>query len=286
MRVGTVAELWRYPVKSMAGEQLAETRLGSLGIPGDRGWALRDETAQEIRGAKKIAGLLHCSARYCEEPDDVSIPPVVIGLPDGRAVGSDDPRVAEQLSEVLGRPVTLWPRRPADELDHYRRGIPDHDDLEVELRDLFGLLPEEPFGDLTTLPPEILEFTSPLGTYFDCWPLHLLTTASMQALARRLPDAVIEVRRFRPNVLVETVPGLEGFVDAEWSGRNLRVGDAVVHLQAPAIRCVMTTRSQPGIPEDRRIMRTLVSECAQNLGLYATVVAAGRVAPGDPVELV
>lgn len=286
MRVGTVAEVWRYPVKSMAGERLPHATIGSLGLPGDRGWALRDETAQEIRGAKKIAALLHCEARYRDEPDDRTIPHVEISLPDGRTLTSDAPDAAAMLSEALGRPVTLWPRRPADDHDHYRRGLPDHDDLEAELRDIFGLLPDEPIGDLTTLPPEILEFTSPLGTYFDCWPLHLLTTASMEALARRVPDAVVDVRRFRPNLLVETAPGLEGFVDAEWSGRDLRIGAAVVHLQAPAIRCVMTTRSQPGIPEDRRIMRTLVKESAQNLGLYATVVAPGAVRPGDTVELV
>jgi uncharacterized protein YcbX len=67
--VGRVVEVWRYPVKSMGGELLAEARLGPRGIVGDRGWALRDESAGEIRGAKKLPALMRCRARYDAEPD-------------------------------------------------------------------------------------------------------------------------------------------------------------------------------------------------------------------------
>ena len=289
MRVGVVAGLWRYPVKSMAGEGLDHATVGTWGIPGDRGWCVRDETAGEMRGAKKIAGLLHCVARYRAEPIGDAIPDADIALPDGRTVGTDDPAAATVLSEVLDRPVTLWSRRPKTDLDHYRRGTPDHDDLEAELRDIFGLDPDEPIGDLSNLPPDLFEYTSPLGTYFDVAPLHLLTTASLGTLGRLLPDAVIDPRRFRPNILVESDGegvGSGDFVEAGWTGREVRVGGAVLRMEAAAIRCVMTTRSQPGLPEDRRIMRTLVREASQNLGQYVSVVQPGEMQVGDAVELV
>ena len=107
MVVGRVTELWRYPVKSMAGERLGSCTLGPRGIPGDRGWAIRDESAGEIRGAKKLPQLLLCAARYAEEPTDGRIPPAEIVLPDGARLWSDRPEAAERLSALLGRRVTL-----------------------------------------------------------------------------------------------------------------------------------------------------------------------------------
>src|SRR5438046_10423198 len=68
VHLGRVIEIWRYPVKSMGGEELERCALGKLGVPGDRGWAVRDEAAGEIRGAKKLPALLQLAARYLEEP--------------------------------------------------------------------------------------------------------------------------------------------------------------------------------------------------------------------------
>lgn len=62
--IGAVKEIWRYPVKSMAGECLNRANVGALGIHGDRGWAIRDEKAGEIRNARKLPALLHCVAVY------------------------------------------------------------------------------------------------------------------------------------------------------------------------------------------------------------------------------
>jgi len=96
-------------------------------------------------------------------------------------------------------------------------------------------------------------------------------------------------RRSRPNVLVATTGGesdrAAGFVEAAWTGRDVRIGTALLRMESPAIRCVMTTRSQPGLSEDRRIMRALVRAADQNLGQYASVAAAGEIAVGDSVEL-
>jgi uncharacterized protein YcbX len=111
MRIGTIQNLWRYPVKSMLGVQLSDTSLGVLGIPGDRGYAIRDERAGEIRGAKNIPQLFQFSARYLATPSDTHIPPVEITLPDQTTVRTDDATVHTQISQALGREVTIWPRQ-------------------------------------------------------------------------------------------------------------------------------------------------------------------------------
>lgn len=285
MIVGTVREVWRYPVKSMAGERLDRVVVGPHGIVGDRGWAVRDEGAAEIRGAKKLPALMKCRARYLAEPTTDGVPPAEIRLPDGTTVRSDAADAGARLSAVVGRSVTLWPLRPPDDHAHYRRGLPDDPDMMAELRTIFGRTPDEPLPDLSVFPPELFEYTSPLGTYFDAFPLHVLTTASLAAMAAANPGARFDVRRFRPNVVIESAAEQSGPVEAGWSGRQMRIGGATVAVALPTVRCVMTTHPQDDLPKDPSVLRTIVRDGNQNLGAYATVSAAGAVAVGDRVEL-
>ena len=286
MIVGRVIEVWRYPVKSMTGGELAECRVGERGIPGDRGWALRDEDAGEIRGGKKFPALLQCSARYLREPDGGATPPAEITLPDGTRVQSDDPKASERLSGLIGKRVTLWPIRPAEDIEHYRRRVPLK---EAELRAILGRLPEEPLPDLATFPQdvlkEILDFASPRGTYFDAFPLHLLTTAWLDDLARANPGARFDRRRFRPNFLIDAKRA-SGKVELDWCGREIRVGEVRVKVEMPVVRCSITTQPQGDLPKDPSVLRTIVRESDQNVGAYASVIGAGTVRVGDPVELV
>lgn len=284
--VGHVREIWRYAVKSMGGERLPGCELDGLGIPGDRGWALRDEEAGEIRGAKKIPLLMQCAARYLEEPSGDAIPPVAITLADGSTVRSDDPEASARLSAALGRRVTLCPRRPAADTDHYRRAAPDNPDFEAEMRSIFGRLPDEPLPDLSNIPPEIFEFTSPLGTYFDVFPLHVLTDTGLDNLRRREPAATFDTRRFRPNFLVEMIDRSAQSVETAWTNRVLRIGSATIKVEIPTVRCVMTTLAQPNLAKEPKVLRTIVREADQCLGVYATVLEAGSTAVGDRVELV
>jgi uncharacterized protein YcbX len=309
MFVGRVREVWRYPLKSMAGERLEAASVGARGLYGDRGWALRDEQAGEIRGAKRSPALMLCAARYRGEPAAVGAPPHAdIELPDGSQTSTDDPKVNGLLSDLLGRKVTLWPLRPASDRAHYRRAIPAARVLgflsrsrnfrrlavgamrlagkDRELREDFGREPGEPLPDLSLLPAEIFEFTSPPGTYFDAFPVHLLTTASLSALARHAPGTAWDARRFRPNFLIETADGVEGLVESDWGGRTLRVGGLTLRCEMPAPRCSMTIQAQAGLPKDPRVLRTIVKEAKQNFGMYANVESAGRVSVGDEVILV
>lgn len=308
MRIGTVKEIWRHPVKSMAGERLSACEVSALGIPADRGWALRDETTQEITNGKKIPLLMHCAATYRTEPANGTIPHVQITLPDGSHVASDDPDVNERLSDVLQRKLTLWPRQPATNKSHYRRSssaarvvgrltrIPAFrallpqltklPNIDSQLRDAFSREAGEPVPDISNLPPEVLEFTSPLGTYFDAFPIHVLTTSSLTAMRAFNSQAVWDVRRFRPNFLIETEDGVSGLLEPNWAGKSLQVGNVELKCEIPTVRCGMTTHSQKNLPKDPSVLRSIVREANQALGIYANVNTVGAVSVGDPVELV
>jgi uncharacterized protein YcbX len=287
MHVGAVSQVWRYPVKSMVGERVARASLDDRGLVGDRGWAARDEERGGIRGAKKIGPLMRLQARYLDEPTATNrAPNVEITLPDGAGtVTTDDPSVHRVVSDALEHRVTLWPLQPTSDTEHYRRGPADSDDIVEELRDLFGRTETEPLPDLSVFPPEIVEFESPPGTYYDAFPIHVVTTASLRTLARLSPGSEIDVRRFRPNVLVETDG--DGFPEADWLGKRLTVGGGVeLEVVAPCPRCVMVTRQiGDDLGQDRRLLRTIVREADQNVGVYATVVRGGPVAEGDAVAL-
>src|SRR5690606_1221935 len=141
MQLGRLAQIRRYPVKSMEGEGLDAARIGPRGIPGARAWAGRDERRGGTRGAKQIAALMRLRARYPEPPADHGSSPAEIALPDGSTVGTGDPDVAARLTAALEHPVTLWPLLPAEAVEHYRRGPRDHADLEQELRAVFARTP-------------------------------------------------------------------------------------------------------------------------------------------------
>jgi uncharacterized protein len=283
--IGTVKEIWRYPVKSMAGERMQRANVSARGIYGDRGWAIRDEKAGEIRNARKMPALLHCTAVYLREPNADDAPPAQITLPDGTTFRTDSAEANARLSELLGRTVSIWPIQPPAERDFLRRAAPDNPNMMAEMREVFGRLESEPLPDFSTLPPQILEFTSPFGTFFDAFPFHLLTTASLSALASRNPTADFDSRRFRPNLLVETGRGIDGLVEAGWSGRTLRIGATRIKLEMPTVRCVIPTLDQPGVKKDPSVLRTIVRDAAQNLGAYATISAGGTIALGDQVAL-
>jgi uncharacterized protein len=278
-----VGELWRYPVKSMMGERVEQLQVAERGAVGDRAWATRDEVRGGIRGAKKIGPLMKLGARYLEEPVGEHVTAVEITLPDGSTVMSDAPDVHERVSAAIEHPVTIWPLRPAEDLEHYRHGPPDLPDFVDELRAMFDLEADEPLPNLSAFPVELIEYESLPGTYYDAFPLLLLTDSSLAALRALAPDSVIDVRRFRPNIFIHA--GEDGFVEDAWIGRRIRVGAAVLEVAAACPRCVMTTRAFADLPEDRSIMRTLVKHHRQELGVYASIIEPGMVRNGDEIEL-
>ena len=257
----------------MVGEQVPHVELSSLGIVGDRHWAIRDLERGGIRGAKKIGALMQCAAQ--RHGDDV-----VIKLPNGATVSSQDADVDAVLTQALGHTVSLEALPADNNLDHFRRGPGDSDDPLQELRAIFGRTEDEPLPNFAAFPPEVVEFESPPGTHYDCWPLMVMTTSAMDALRAALPNSVIDERRFRPSMMVETQE--TGHVEFSWKGKRAQVGSAVVEFLDPCPRCVMVTQAvNADIGPDRDILRHIVRDLDQNLGVYSRIVTPGVVRVGD-----
>jgi uncharacterized protein YcbX len=269
-----VTQLWSYPVKSMIGQRVERVDLDMLGVVGDRRWAARDLERGGIRGAKKIAGLMRLAARDLGDGD------VEITLPDGSSVSTAEAGVDDRVSEAIGHPVHLEPLPSSDDLEHFRRGVPDSDDLLAEMRDIFGREEGEPLPDLGVFPPELMEFESPPGTHHDAFPLLVMTESALRALADSLPDSVIDVRRFRPSIVVEAdAPGHPEF---DWAGRRATIGTASIEFGVPCPRCVMVTREiDESTPVDPAVLRHVVRDLDQNVGIYATVTVPGSITVGD-----
>ncbi len=275
-----VEQLWTYPVKSMIGTPVDGVELGSLGVVGDRYWAVRDLRRGGIRGAKKLGGLMRIAARSTADGA------AEVVFPDGRTVRVDSPDVHAWISAELGHPVRLEPLAPADDVEHYRRGAPDSDDMIDELRSIFGREGEEPLPDLGVFPETIIENESPPGTHYDAFPLLVMTTTAMDSLRAALPESAIDVRRFRPSIMVDGA-GDEGHPEFAWAGRRARLGGAEIEFTVPCPRCVMITREiDDEVPVDRGLLRYVVRELDQNVGIYATVTRPGTVMTGDSIELV
>jgi uncharacterized protein len=284
-----VAEIYRYPVKSMLGERLMNADVDSLGIIGDRAWALRDERRGSLTGAKQHPALMSMAARFVREPTASDRSPTVhITDQTGVEFTSASPEVDAHLSQALNANVSLWPLMPAEDTEHYRRqaSAPGSDAM-AAMREVFARTDEEPLPDVSRFPPLLATHYTPPGTYFDAFPLLIMTRSSLETLERQAAASGIEanfdMRRFRPNLLLDTDP--EGFIENLWSGRALRVGTARLSLEMSCPRCIMTTHGFMDVPRDPRVMRALVRHNAGNLGIYASVQQAGQFAVGDPAEL-
>ena len=277
MSTASVINIYRYPVKSMMGETLSEADIGEAGIVGDRGWAVRDEQRGGIRGGKKIPQLMTLAAQ-----SGPAAP--IIAAPDGDSASAGSESINEWLSDKLGHPVTLWPLLPAEQLDHYRRGAPDTEDFEQELRAVFGRLPEEPLPDLTGF-EELLEFESPPGTYFDAFPISIMSQQSLATMNQLDGESRFDVRRFRPNLLVDIPDTEHPFPEQAWVGKTLSIGSVTLKVDMTCPRCSMTTHGFDDLPQDAQIMRKLVTNSEGNLGIYASAVHAGTVSVGDSVSM-
>lgn len=258
--VGHVAEIRRYPVKSMQGERLDRATLGPGGLEGDRRFAVIDTATGRVASAKnprKWAGLLDVRAELRDGA-------LVIILPDGSELRNGRADLDAVLSRLLGRPVALRDAPPASA------------EIEIHWPDVAGL----PNGD-----SESVEGL-PAGRFFDLAPLHLLTTASLRRFGELAPASDFDLRRFRPNIVIETAPSWAGFVEAGWVGRTVMVGGGSLNVTAPCSRCVMTTLAQSGLPADQRVLRAAVAHNAATVGVYAKSDHAGAVAVGEAVWLI
>jgi uncharacterized protein YcbX len=248
-QLGTVSQLWRYPVKSFQGEPVERLELSPGGAVGDRVLAVVDPAAGKVLSAKRYAGLLMASAR-------TEGAGVVLTLPGGSEHEASDPAVHAALSAWLDHEVRLEPP-PAD-----------------------GVFPMEMYSGMSDEDTPLFDWPGPQGTWLDLADAHWLTTASLHAAAGLHPDGSWDVRRFRPTALLD-VAG-EGFVEDGWS--SVQVGSVGSDVFMPTPRCSMPSRAQPGLDRDKEIGTTIRDEHENNLGVYASVARAGSLAVGDTVH--
>jgi hypothetical protein len=291
--VGSVAELWRFPVKSMKGEQLQEVTVTERGVLGDRAYALIDAHTGKVASAKSVKlfpDLLACRAAFVERPRAESgMPPVRIDLPNGSSVTSDSRDVDGALSAYFRREVRLARVAPDDfTIDQYHpnvEGVDPGGNRDTVVAQKLGAALFAALG---------MESPVPVGAFFDVFPLSVMTTSTLARLNELRPESRFERRRFRMNVIVRTER--PGFVENDWVGRELGLGDgARINVAMLDPRCVMTTLAQEDLPQDTDVLRTLVRHnrlqvgtlgqfpCA---GVYAVVAAPGTVRTGDRVTVV
>ena len=275
-QIGVVKDLFRYPVKSMRGERLSAVDIGAHGVIGDRAYALREANGRIVT-AKKWANMLEFSADYDAPPTPGALAPLRITLPDGRTIQAQAPDASALLSAVLGRPVVLV-RAQNDQPSH----------AEIDPATVFGDVPVEqvlPERTAATMPDAI---ALPPGTFFDSASVHVLASGTLAHLRTLIgADAQLDSRRFRPNIFVETDPGVEGFLEDGWLEGSLEVGERVQIVQMrPTLRCVMTTHRQADLRRDLRILRTAAQHHHDHVGVWASIGTAGTVRVGDPVVLV
>jgi uncharacterized protein YcbX len=247
--VGTVAELWRYPVKSFQGERVERLELGPGGAVGDRRLAVVDPAARKVLSAKRWADLLFASARTVGDS-------VVVTLPDGAEHEADDPGVHAALSAWLGQEVRLE-APPAD-----------------------AVYPMEMYTGMSDEDTPMFDWPGPPGTWLDLADAHWLTTASLRAATGLHPDSQWDVRRFRPTALFE-VDG-DAFAEDTWGAVD--PGSVRSEVLMPTMRCSMPSRAQPGLDRDKAIGTTIRDRHDNNLGLYAKIVEAGAISVGDEVR--
>ena len=267
--IGTVVSLWRYPVKSMLGEELRVAQVRDHGLLGDRAYGLVDSTDGKVATAKnprKWPNLFAFGATFLEpSANTAQVPPVRITLPDGGIITSEQSDYNQTLSKALKREVTLaaTARGSVSQSEEY---WPDMEGLDH--RDT------------------VTDFPLPTGTFFDCATILLLTTATLNRLRDFYPQGRFEVQRFRPNIVVEPVATAPSFVENAWIGQPLAIGDDVrLRITGPCGRCVMTTLAQGDLPKDSEILRTAVQQNQGQVGVYAAVERGGTIRRGDRVRL-
>jgi uncharacterized protein len=278
--VGAVVSIWRYPVKSMIGEELNAVQVSDEGLSGDRIYGLRDRSDGKIATAKnprKWPNLFAFQANLIEQSDrGLQGSTVRITLPDGRTVTGDESRINSELSKALKREVALEATRR-----EYVTGAQSLTNASGSAKS------EEYWPDMDGLDHRdtVTDFDLPAGTFFDCATVHLLTTATLDRLRQSYAQGRFDVRRFRPNIVVDPVGSEQKFVEDSWVGHVLAIGDEVrLSITGPCGRCVMTTLAQGDLPMDSGILRTAVQQNRANVGVYATVTQGGMIRRGDRVR--
>ena len=258
--VGKIESLWRYPVKSMRGEELPEAFVGFPGVYGDRLYAFRSSAAPKgfpyLTGREQEAMLLYRPGyRHPErtakpgnlaeaEAIGVGLTPVYadfadfmvdVETPAGERLAIDDPRLMSML----------------------REGVRDRHELTLLRSD---------------------------RSMTDCRPVSIFSIQTVRQLSQEL-GIDLDKRRFRANLYIELESG-NAFGEDEFVGRTLRIGaKTAIAVVSRDSRCKMITLDPDTAQPNPEVMRRLARDHEGNAGIYGVVLVEGTIRPGDEIAV-
>ncbi len=260
--VGTVESLWRYPVKSMAGEELTEAFVGFSGVYGDRCYAFRDSAAREgfpYLNANVQQRMLLYHPRF-RHPERAAAPPNLA------AASAIEPGVTPANPEPGDMALdVLTPRGEVVAIDDPK---------------LFGMLLEGLRGE------HQLTLVRSDRALTDCRPVSLISLQTVRQVEGELGSGVIDKRRFRANVYFDLAAG-GGFGEDVWVGKRLRLGSkAVVAVLERDPRCKLISLDPDTGAHDPEVLRKVAQGHGACAGVYCAVLVEGVIAKGDPIEVI
>lgn len=287
IKIGTIKEIWRYPVKGMAGESIESCHIDQHGLKGDRQFAVRDVKRNEIQSCKFRPNLLSCIAAYsADNAENIAPSSVSLNFPDGQVFNSDmAAEINQKISELLGHESTLETLRPDRDNDFYKRFKAKNHNWLQELKDTFTREPGESLPDFSDLSQDFIDYVTLPGTFFLVSPCHIITTSTMSHFKKNHPESDWDIRRFRPNIVIETAEGISGLVEQAWLGKTLHIDNASIKCTDTAPRCGAVTRKQQTFGSDKSMLRTIVKEAEQNLGIYGDISTQALINVGTDVYL-
>ncbi|WP_168206376.1 MOSC domain-containing protein [Labrenzia sp. PHM005] len=225
-----IRSLWRYPVKSLQGEQVDLVYAEERGFQGDRLFALADQhgklgSGKSTNRFQRIGNLL---ALRAEIKDGTTY----IGTPGDQLEHIQSDGLDQRLSKVLDQPVEI-----------------------------------------------VREQNSP---HFDDAAVHIILSSELDKLQALLPEAEIDTRRFRANIVLD-VP--DHMTSEDLLGSVLSIGDARLKVTHKTERCVMVTAGQDTLPKDPQILKAISRSFDLNFGVYASVLRPGTVEAGQLVGI-
>ncbi|OLP45409.1 MOSC domain-containing protein [Rhizobium oryziradicis] len=241
--IGQIAEIWRYPVSSLGGEQLQTVDITTTGIVGDRQFGLF-ETSTGKTASPENDSRWHPALFLMGSIDNTA--KTYIHFPNGDAYLVCDPALSAALSQYFGFSV----------------GVGRYND------------PDWPAAQQLPL----------IANRYQPAALHVITSASRDALSKLLSLNDLDDRRFRPNIVLNVEAG-PCFLESNWLGSTLHCGELSMLVTESTKRCGMTIIAQPNIAADVEILRTIVRNNGRTFGVYCDVLNTGRLQVGGGMEL-
>ncbi|PHS30359.1 MAG: MOSC domain-containing protein [Sulfurovum sp.] len=267
-KIGSVTKLIRYPIKSMQGEEINTSIITKKGLLGDRAYALIDTKTNKIVSAKnpkKWSNIFKYNSKFITEPSQKNMTDVQIIFPNNSIISSSEKNIDALLSSSFNRNVKLTSTVPR----------------EVQL--------EEYYADIQEMeqPNAVEDATMVNGTFFDLGTIHLLTSSTIAKLKELYPEGDFNINRFRPNIFIDLDVTTIEFIENDWVGKEIAIGNEVIlKVKQPCPRCVMTTLEQKNIVKDTNILKTAIKNNNGNIGVYADVVRTGTINNNDIIQII